>query len=159
MYAKYALFDSAKGAIFERLMIQMKDPTDAKGVKDFLKTLRQSISSDRDSNISIYNYLDSQETLNKINLILNIIFNVIIAITMFLCFFSLSSSMSANLYEQSKEIGIMRATGLTKKKVYLLYIYEAFILVLSSSLLGICIGTVVGFSMTLQQTLFTDIPI
>ncbi len=99
MFGKYALFDSTKEAIFERLMIQMKDPTDAKGVKEFLKTLRQSISSDRDSNISIYNYLDSQETLNKINLILNIIFNVIIAITMFLCFFSLSSSMSANLYE------------------------------------------------------------
>lgn len=75
---------------------------------------------------------------------------VIIAITMFLCFFSLSSSMSANLYEQSKEIGIMRATGFTKKRVYLLYIYEAFILVLSSSLLGILIGTIVGFTMTLQ---------
>jgi len=140
-------------------MIQMKDPTDLKGIKDFLKTLRQSISSDRDSNISIYNYLDSQETLDKITLILNIIFNVIIAITMFLCFFSLSSSMSANLYEQAKEIGIMRATGLAKKKVYLLYIYEAFILVLSSSLLGIGIGTIVGFSMTLQQALFTDIPV
>ena len=66
MFGKYALFDSAKEAIFERLMIQMKDPTDIKGVKNFLKTLRQSISSDRDSSISIYNYLDSQETLNKI---------------------------------------------------------------------------------------------
>lgn len=84
---------------------------------------------------------------------------VIIAITMFLCFFSLSSSMSANLYEQSKEIGIMRATGFTKKRVYLLYIYEAFILVLSSSLLGIFIGTIVGFTMTLQQILFTEIPL
>jgi ABC-type antimicrobial peptide transport system permease subunit len=84
---------------------------------------------------------------------------VIIAITMFLCFFSLSSSMSANLYEQSKEIGIMRATGLTKKRVYLLYIYEAFVLVLSSSLLGILIGTIVGFTMTLQQILFTEIPL
>lgn len=84
---------------------------------------------------------------------------VIIAITMFLCFFSLSSSMSANLYEQSKEIGIMRATGFTKNRVYLLYIYEAFILVLSSSLLGILIGTIVGFTMTLQQILFTEIPL
>lgn len=69
---------------------------------------------------------------------------------MFLCFFSLSSSMSANLYEQSKEIGVMRAMGLTKTRIYLLYIYEAFILVFSSSLLGIMIGTMVGFSMTLQ---------
>lgn len=67
--------------------------------------------------------------------------------------------MSANLYEQSKEIGIMRATGLTKKRIYLLYIYESFILVLSSSLLGILIGTIVGFSMTLQQALFTSIPL
>ena len=124
-----------------------------------LNSMRQSISSDRDAAIKIYNYLDSLESLNQIEQILNIIFNVIIAITMFLCFFSLSSSMSANLYEQSKEIGIMRATGLTKKKVYLLYIYEAFILVLSSSLLGICIGTIVGFSMTLQQALFTNIPL
>jgi len=57
--------------------------------------------------------------------------------------------MSANLYEQSKEIGIMRAMGMPKKRIYLLYIYESFILVLSSSLLGIMIGTVVGFSMTL----------
>jgi len=89
------------------------------------------------------------ETLKEVEKILNIIFNVIIAITMFLCFFSLSSSMSANLYEQSKEIGVMRAMGLSKKRVYLLYIYEAFILVLSSSLLGMMIGTTVGFSMTL----------
>jgi ABC-type antimicrobial peptide transport system permease subunit len=99
------------------------------------------------------------ETLLEVEKILNIIFNVIIAITMFLCFFSLSSSMSANLYEQSKEIGVMRAMGLSKKRVYLLYIYEAFILVLSSSLLGMMIGTTVGFSMTLQQILFTDIPL
>ena len=84
---------------------------------------------------------------------------MIIAITMFLCFFSLSSSMSANLYEQSKEIGVMRAMGMKKTRIYLLYIYEAFILVLASSLLGIMIGTMVGFSMTLQQILFTNIPL
>jgi len=43
----------------------------------------------------------------------------------------------------------MRATGLTKIRVILLYIYEAFILVMASSLLGILIGTLVGFSMTM----------
>lgn len=57
--------------------------------------------------------------------------------------------MSANLYEQSKEIGVLRAMGLRKTRIYLLYIYEAFILVISSSLLGVMIGTLVGFSMVL----------
>ena len=78
------------------------------------------------------------------------IFAVIIAITMFLCFFSLSSSMSANLYEQAKEIGVLRAIGLKKNRIIMLYIYEAFILVISSSMLGVLIGTIVGFTMTLQ---------
>lgn len=91
--------------------------------------------------------------------ILNMIFDVIIAITMFLCFFSLSSSMTANLYEQTKEIGILRATGMTRNRIIVLYIYESFILVMASSLLGIIIGTMVGFTMTMQQMLFVNIPL
>ncbi len=87
------------------------------------------------------------------------IFNVIIAITMFICFFSLSSSMSANLYESSKELAILRATGLTCAQIEKIYIYEAFVLVMSSCVLGVLIGTVVGFTMTLQLMLFVEIPL
>jgi ABC-type antimicrobial peptide transport system permease subunit len=57
--------------------------------------------------------------------------------------------MTANLLEQTKEIGIMRAMGITKKRIISLYVYEAFVLVMASSLLGILIGTMVGFTMTL----------
>ena len=81
---------------------------------------------------------------------MDIIFNVIIVITMILCLFSLSSSMSANLLDQTKEIGILRAMGFTKRRIQVLYFYEAFILVMASSLLGIMIGCIVGFTMTLQ---------
>ena len=112
-----------------------------------------------DKYLSIYNYNDSQANTQKVQTILNMIFNIIIAITMFLCFFSLSSSMTANLYEQSKEIGIIRAMGMTKWRIIFLYIYEAFILVMASSLLGIIIGTMVGFTMTMQQMLFVEIPL
>jgi len=75
---------------------------------------------------------------------------VIISITMFLCFFSLAASMSANLYDQTKEIGILRAMGYTKTRIKLLYFYEAFILVVASCLLGVMIGTIVGITMVLQ---------
>lgn len=67
--------------------------------------------------------------------------------------------MTANLYEQSKEIGVMRAIGFKKNRITMLYVYEAFILVISSSLLGIFIGTIIGFTMTIQQSMFTGIPI
>ena len=68
---------------------------------------------------------------------------------MFLCFFSLSASMSANLYEQKKEVGVLRAMGVTKYRVRCLYFYESLVLVLSSCILGILIGCVVGYTMLL----------
>lgn len=78
---------------------------------------------------------------------------------MILCLFSLISSMTANIMEQSKEIGILRSMGYTKFKIVILYMFEAFALVLASSLLGVFIGTIVGYTMVLQQVVFTAIPI
>ena len=90
----------------------------------------------------------------KIREILNRVFYGLIAITMFLCFFSLSASMSANLYEQKKEIGVLRAMGFTRYRVHMLYFYESLILVITSCLMGVIIGTLVGFTMLLQFNLF-----
>ena len=77
---------------------------------------------------------------------------------MFICFFSLSSSMSGNLYEQVKEISVMRSIGFTKNIIMKLYIYEAFILVISSSFSGVLIGTCVGWSITVQRGMFIGMP-
>lgn len=68
---------------------------------------------------------------------------------MTLCFFSLSSSMTANMLEQAKEISVLRAIGNTKATIIRLYIYEAFVLVLSSSSIGLVVGYCIGFSMAL----------
>ena len=89
-------------------------------------------------------------SLNDVDDLLEIIFDSVIGITMFLCFFSLSTAMSANLLEQGKEIGVLRAIGFTKNRIIVLYIYEAFILVMSSSFLGILVGFIVGCTMVLQ---------
>lgn len=85
--------------------------------------------------------------MTKVTAILNIVFGVIIGIVMFLCFFSLTSSMTANLYEQVKEIGVLRSIGYTKSRIRFLYVYEAFILVGASCCLGIIIGTLISVTM------------
>lgn len=77
---------------------------------------------------------------------------------MFLCYFSLSSSMSANLYDQTKEIGILRALGFTRVRIVLLFVYEAFILVIASSLIGVLVGTIAAFTMVFQFSAFVDSP-
>ena len=77
---------------------------------------------------------------------------------MFLCFFSLSASTTANLYDQQKEIGILRALGFTRVRVVLLYTYESFVLVMASSILGILVGTLAAFTMVIQFTTFSGMP-
>ena len=79
------------------------------------------------------------------------VFSLTIAIMMGLCFFSLISSTTANLFDQSKEIGVLRAIGLTKNRIRLLFFYEASIMVISACLLGILVGTTVGYTMVLQE--------
>ena len=74
---------------------------------------------------------------------------------MFLSFFSLSASMSANMYGQTKEIGILRSIGLTNWQISRVYFYEAFILVEAASILGMFTGSAIGMIMALQQSSFT----
>lgn len=62
--------------------------------------------------------------------------------------------MSANMYEQTKEIGILRSIGFTKYRIATLYFYEAFLVVLAACVIGILIGVIVGFTMVMQQDLF-----
>ncbi len=81
---------------------------------------------------------------------MNKVFNSIIIIVMFLCFFALSANMSANLYEQTKEIGVLRSIGFTKTRIKMLYFYEAMVLILASCLLGVMVGLIVAETMTLQ---------
>lgn len=66
--------------------------------------------------------------------------------------------MSANLYDQTKEIGILRAMGFNSSRIAFVYFMEAFVLVMASCICGIMIGTAVSITMVLQQVLFTQIP-
>ena len=81
------------------------------------------------------------------------------AVALLICFFSLVSSMIANIHEQSKEIGLLRALGVTKTWIARLYSLEAVVLVLSAGVLGVMIGTLVAFTVTAQRALFTQLPL
>ena len=145
--------------MFERVFVKLKDPHNHDHMTKLITQIRGSFTDQERVDLEILNFLEMDEQNKKIKSILDIIFNIVIAITMFLCFFSLCSSMSANLLDQTKEIGIMRAMGFTRMRMKFLYFYEAFILVSASCLLGVMIGTIIGFTMVLQQTQFNGIPL
>lgn len=97
--------------------------------------------------------------LSTASLILDFFFLFTLIVAMWICFFSLSSSMTTNIYEQSKEIGVLRSIGLRKFPCWRVYVWEAFIVVQASSALGLVIGTAVAYTVLLQRTLFTQLPL
>ena len=78
---------------------------------------------------------------------------------MVLCFFALSANMTANLFEQTKEIGVLRAIGLTKGRIKLMYFYEALLLIMASCFNGIIIGVILGYTIVLQNSLYLGFPL
>ena len=74
-------------------MIQMKDPDDHATIDRLAAALNVATSHSVDKA-----YLKDNQT-KQVEQIIDYIFLMTIAIMMFLCFFSLSASMSANLYD------------------------------------------------------------
>ena len=129
----------------------MHDSDDHDLIDKLVNSLIEAIG---DETVSVANQYSIIEGNQKALDLLDLIFYIVIGILMFLCFFSLQASMTANMYEQTKEIGILRSIGFTSYRLSTLYFYEALLLVFASCLLGICIGVLVGFTMVLQQDLF-----
>ncbi|KAL4504054.1 hypothetical protein ABPG72_022684 [Tetrahymena utriculariae] len=107
----------------------------------------------------VWSFRSSSEELEQNIKLINYSFSALGGLVMLLCFFSLISSMTANIYDQSKEIGIMRAMGLSKLKLSLIYIYESFVLVFSSCIIGTIVGIIIGYSMSMQRQLFTQMAV
>ena len=136
-----------------KVFIKVHDPDNHDLIDQIVKSLKNAIDSD---DVDVSDSYSEEESSQKALELIDLIFYVVIGIMMFLCFFALQSSMMANLYEQTKEIAVLRSIGMTGYRISTLYFYEALLLVFASCLLGIVIGVLVGFTMVLQQDLFLN---
>ncbi|KAH3743486.1 DUF214 family protein [Pelomyxa schiedti] len=151
---------SMKQLPLREFLIKVKPDTPYSQFDDIIDGLwSAAVSTPNTVPPSIWDFRDEMEPFVVAAQIMTLFFLFMTAIAMTTSFFSLISSMFANIYEQTKEIGVLRAVGLSKSWLSRVYIYEAFIVVFSSSFFGLLIGTAVGWTMTLQQLLFTQLPI
>ena len=65
--------------------------------------------------------------------------------------------MTINIFDQKKEIAILRSLGTKKNHIIFIYVAESFILILSSSIIGSIIGSIISYTMALQWTIFTNV--
>jgi hypothetical protein len=158
---------------FHRLLNGSWDSYEDIPYRFFIVKLREDITDDEmervamtlravttaDAGIGMWDFRRTQRPFQIASMAMNYIFSFTTLIAMAISFFSLMSSMFTNIHEQTKEIGILRALGVEKSWMYRIYIYEAFTLVMAASMIGTLIGLLVGYTMTIQQALFTSFPL
>lgn len=133
--------------------IPEEDMTELKG--DLGRILQEAGSGD----VTVYDYNSRTDVVKLVDIAITFFFGFTIVIAMVICSFSLVSAMYTNVYEQAKEIGVLRALGTPTRWLIKVYVYEAFTLVFSSSLMGVIIGTGVAWIISVQRFLFTQIPV
>lgn len=141
---------------FEAIIVRVPDPNNVGFVVAQLNSVLDGMSV---SFVDVVNYYTKIASLSTASVIVNAFFIFTQAMAMSICFFSLMSSMATNIYEQTKEIGILRCIGIKKNPCTRVYVWEAFVLVVSASMMGVIVGFATAYTMLLQNALFTQLPL
>jgi predicted lysophospholipase L1 biosynthesis ABC-type transport system permease subunit len=90
------------------------------------------------------------------------LFDALAAVAVLIAALGIVNTLTINVIERVREIGILRAAGMTRRQVWRSVVVEAGILGLAGALLGIVLGLVVGALMVLlagdQLDIATGIP-
>ena len=120
----------------------------ANGIRNFL--------DDETSFILVtHDIVQSYEAVDKI---FNLFTGIIATISLFIAFFLLLISMTQNVNEASWEFGVLRSMGLTKSEGLRIYMYEAYIVVITAAALGILVGFVTSTAVAVQFYAFIELP-
>ena len=160
MYMKMlqGLIQSIENVPLDRILIRLKPGLSIDEVDKVAKTIAGAIAKN-DIQGYVFNMNDRLSRLEDTAATINIVFLAMTIVGMTLCFFSLLASMVSNISEQTKDMAILRALGLRKRTIILIFCMEAFVLVLAASFLGSMAGWFVSWTMSQQRTLITNIPL
>lgn len=150
---------SMDDVLMEYLLLQTASKMSDSDFDALKRNLTSVVAGTGTPNVEILDTRGTTQSLDTATTLVNLFFLVVVVVALVICFFSLSSSMYTNIHEQKKEIGIMLAIGIPKAWLRRMYVWEGVCVVIAASTLGVAIGVLVSYTMTLQQQIFTQLPV
>ena len=139
----------------KRLILKYKDNASKElkemvfyGMKNYIEDL----------NVYSFQLHEIMDTTFKVKNIIEIILLILGIIALILSFFLIWISFYNNIRENIAEYGIMRSIGITKAQSIRIYLYEAFVIILSSIIIGTILGIFISTTITVQFDMFFEFP-
>lgn len=136
----------------DKLTVQVNSSEELKATADIIsRMLMRKHNNELDFEIKIpINELKQQQRTKQV---FNIVLSLIAAISLLIGGIGIMNIMLASVLERTKEIGIMRAIGATKKDIVMQFLAESILISFGGGILGVVLG--ISASIFLEKT--TDI--
>ncbi len=108
-------------------------------IMELLNT-RHGMTTDGKSKFRAYNVSGEMQQVNTIKIVLMILLSGVASITLLVAGIGIMNIMLVIITERTKEIGLRKALGATKKDILLQFIIESIILCILGGVLGILLG-------------------
>ena len=78
-------------------------------------------------------------------MILNLMY-VLLGLAVFIALLGIANTLALSIFERTRELGLLRAVGMTRRQLRSVVRYEAVVIALLGTTLGLVIGTAFGWA-------------
>ncbi len=117
-----------------------------------IHTVSQRVQEVYGEDIGILTLKDMIESVSSVMTIVTAFLAAIAAISLLVAGIGIMNIMTISLMERTKEIGILKALGLSDRKLFFIFLLESFIV----AILGVIIGIIVGVIFSLGAVSFIN---
>lgn len=136
------LFDAAGATTVDSwIAARLPDGVDTTEVAPFIEAIQN-----RYPQVSIDTASEFQEQFESTIDSALLIINALLALAVLIALIGIANTLALSVYERTRELGLLRAVGMTRRQTRRMVRWEAVLVALFGAVLGVAAGTVFGWS-------------